>query len=61
MSRPLIDKIEKAAKNRVVVEYFDGKKAIFDLMKMPGGSRVYLVTLLDENGKIIGAYMVPAP
>jgi len=58
-AKDLIVRIEKVAKNRVVVEYVDGKRAIFDLMKMLDGSKVYLVTWLDENGKIIGTNVTP--
>jgi hypothetical protein len=52
MSKEIV--IEKVAKDKVVVEYSDGSKAIFDLMRMLDSSEVYLMTLLDRNGKIIG-------
>jgi len=58
-ARALIVKIEKVAKNRVVVEYVDGKRAIFDLVKTLDGSKVYLVSWVDENGKIIGTEVIP--
>jgi len=53
-------RIEKVAKNRVFVEYEDGSAAIFDLMQLLGGQRVYFVTLLDRNGRIIGQHIIPA-
>jgi hypothetical protein len=59
MSRRVV-RIEKVAKNRVLVKYEDGSMAIFDLMRMPDGPRVYFVTLLDRNGKIVGWHIIPA-
>jgi hypothetical protein len=59
MSKGIV-KVEEVAKGRVVVEYEDGSKAVFDLMRTLDGPKVYFVTLLDRNGKIIGTHIIPA-
>jgi len=43
----------------VLAEFEDGSMAVFDLMRMLGGPKVYLVTPLGRNGKIIGSYIIP--
>jgi hypothetical protein len=52
-------KIEKVAENRVVAEYEDGSKAVFDLMRILDGPKVWLVTLIDRRGNIIGPFIIP--
>ncbi|MFZ8812155.1 MAG: hypothetical protein ACO2PN_29150 [Pyrobaculum sp.] len=52
-------RVEKVAKNRVLAELEGGSVAIFDLMRMPDGPKVYFVTLLDRNGKVVASRVIP--
>jgi hypothetical protein len=52
-------RIEKVTKDRVLAEFEDRSVAIFDLMWMLDGTKVYFVTLLDRSRKIAGWRIVP--
>jgi phosphoribosylformylglycinamidine (FGAM) synthase-like amidotransferase family enzyme len=55
-----IVRVKEVAKNKVVMEYADGSKVVFELVQMPNGSKVLLMTLLDKDGSVIGGSAIPA-